>query len=140
MDKYLQKNNSEWINFIDADIRKKIVTKIEEIIDIFVRTKTYPKRFSLMMGELGVILFLFYSSETFKNNAYYDLAFKKLSSFLQSISSNLNSYTFCDGLAGIGWTVTHLTNEFLEDQNTNDIITDDIDKKVRTLIRTLITN
>lgn len=122
-----QQKTSFWESIADAERKKRAINKIEEILNILVRKDSFAERFSLMNGELGVILFLFYYSKTFNNNFYYDLALKKLDRLLELYNNDYNLSTYCNGLAGVSWCVSHISKYFLLDQDPEGLITDEVD-------------
>lgn len=80
-----------------------------------------------LMTELGGgCMFFFYHAKVFNNDTSYEKAYAILDRIIDMISylSKAEHFTFCNGLAGIGWMINHLEkNDFIEFDD-NDILSD----------------
>lgn len=77
---------------------------------------------NLMSGKSGEILFWAYYHQYRNDVARADRITLMLSSVFDEIKGGFKHPTFCNGLAGIGWTVEHLVEYNFIKANTNKII------------------
>ncbi len=91
--------------------KSKIILDIAELIK---KNKEWDY-ISLMGGSLGASLFLFYYSKYSKNEAFYERAYSLIEDVFESVQNKELYPTFAGGVAGLGWTLEHLSkNDILE--------------------------
>jgi lantibiotic biosynthesis protein len=79
----------------------------------------------LMWGKTGVALFFFYYAKFKRQEKYHDYAVKIIDNVFDEVSaSTSNPYTISEGLAGIGWTIEHLSKNKLCDISTDEMLED----------------
>lgn len=83
----------------------------------------------LLKGRMGILIFLFHYARHTNNETIKELADELLSDLWMSISVNL-SYNFQSGLAGIGWGISYLFNNFFIEGNINEML-EEIDQKIK---------
>ena len=74
-------------------------------------------------GNPGVVLFMAYLSRYKQSNKWNEKAVKIMTKVFDNINSKTHfTYTFCDGLAGVGWTFQHLIDAgFIEANAENSL-------------------
>jgi len=73
-------------------------------------------------GQSGVALFLFYYAQYFNDDSYYDAAVEIISSCMDKINNGYSFSTYCNGIAGFGWVVQHLSDEDFIRLNVDDLL------------------
>lgn len=101
----------------------KVEKKIQEIDTCIISKKIEPN-ISLLCGEGGIALYLFYRFVQTQNENYRELAYEKLNEIINTINNSMAYPTFADGLAGIGWLIEHLNNQGFIEINANEFLTD----------------
>lgn len=100
-----------------------IERKLQEI-DTCILSKTNEDNISLLCGEGGIALYLFYRFAQTQNEDCRELAYKKLNTIISRINDNIAYPTFADGLAGFGWLFEHLNNQGFIKVNINKFLAD----------------
>lgn len=73
------------------------------------------KKISLMSGQSGVLLFLYYYKKYIENSSIMNPYEREIEDIFDSLNKGFNFPTFAGGLAGIAWTFQHLAeNDFLD--------------------------
>ncbi|NQX84954.1 MAG: hypothetical protein HRT67_03460 [Flavobacteriaceae bacterium] len=80
-----------------AEINKNIEEKYYEEIDL-----------GLFSGLSGVILFQFYYANFLNDKKNYDAGIKTIEKSIKMINNGYNRFTYCNGLAGLGWSLNHI--------------------------------
>jgi lantibiotic modifying enzyme len=97
---------------------KNVLTKIEEISKI-VSTNTHSQKDpieSIFGGYAGNTLYMYYASVFHQNTDYRTQADEMLESLVGQLS--FKQYSYCNGLAGVGWLLCHLqTNQLIDPQD-----------------------
>lgn len=93
--------------------------KIAKTIQGSTRTANFPP--GLMSGLCGLSVFFFYYARMTKDPVYEEIANSLLSEAFERINGGYTYHTFCDGLAGIGWTIVHLAKNGFIDSETVDM-------------------
>lgn len=89
-------------NILKKLIKKRLKTLITEITKL----DTSGSENGLFSGAAGLSLFYFYASRYYKDESLYNMGYELLENCISDCSSDLLAY--CDGLAGINWTLAHL--------------------------------
>lgn len=87
----------------------------------------------VLSGLSGVALFQISYAKLMDSQEYYDLGLEKLIKCVEEFGKSYHFNTFCSGLAGVGWTLSHLEEESLIDQ-TNSGLYEVIDKYLHELM------
>ncbi len=92
--------------------------KIHEIAELLVNSdEIQDQQLSLFSGSTGIAMFLFYYSRIFNKDSYANKANELLFSTINRLDLN-RGYTFCEGISGICWTISHLIEKgFIHDEN-----------------------
>ena len=99
------------------DTTKKSLETTRQIAKILASNNLFDseKDLSLFSGQTGIALSLFYYGKFSQDEQFYNIGFEKLQMVLDQLGEQEITSSFCNGLAGIGWTIQHLCeNEFLE--------------------------
>ena len=68
-----------------------------------------------LSGRSGIALFQFYCAQYFDEDRYADYGVEIISSCMDALNESYSFPTYCNGIAGFGWTLQHLAeNEFIE--------------------------
>lgn len=93
----------------------------------------------LMGGKMGVALFFFYYAKLVDKQEPYDFGLELISKVFDDINNGFNFHTHASGLAGIGTSLTLLTEADLLDADLNEIL-DGLDEYLYTLMISEIKN
>lgn len=86
--------------------------KIKELSEINI---PLSDKNSLMGGNAGISIWLFYLSRYLNDKKYEEIAFNLTNNIVESIGQTNNFHTLCNGYAGIVWALLHLKeNEFID--------------------------
>lgn len=100
------------------DIIEKILHEIAEDVIVRFDKGELKNNIGLLSGKAGISLFMFYNSRYFKNEMYEEYAKRILEDVFIDINNDSLLPTYCNGLAGVGWAVNHLTeNGFIEKES-----------------------
>lgn len=94
--------------------------KIQELAKILMAEKN--NKLGLMLGEAGVVLSLYYYLETY---ASYDLDIQlnnRLDKLLESVKNAELNHSYSNGITGIGWVISHLSNNKFIDINQDEAL------------------
>lgn len=103
---------------------EKILHEIATDISSKYNTNEIKHDLGLLSGKSGVSLFMFYISRYFASNEYERFAQKLLESTFDDINSKPSLFTYCGGLAGVGWCVDHLSENCFIEQNNIEVLND----------------
>lgn len=76
----------------------------------------------LLDGRMGIALFLYYYSRFSGQEEWKDLGFTLLEGIFDQIETDEVPHTFCEGLAGIGWGLTHLISQGFVEADIDSIL------------------
>ncbi len=95
----------------DKPLSNILTHQLQEIVGYYLRHYNTQDRkelnISLMEGDLGIVLFLGYYYLLENDREVYDLCIQLLQESIEQASSKPTSWTFCSGLAGLGWLIQH---------------------------------
>lgn len=100
---------------------------LQRIANTLVLYSYHVNNNGLLIGKMGIILFLYRYSQFINNKYYSDFAGNMLDEVLKG--SRTVSNDFESGLTGIGWTVNYLLKKEILEGNANNVLRD-VDKKV----------
>jgi len=113
---------------------RQVRSKIDEISEVFYQMNFHSLEPGLMAGKSGIILFLVNHAKIFRCEESAELAFKMLNSTIEDVYNKHETFTFSDGLAGIGWLLTHLVKyDMIEFDADNGL--EDIDKPLAQMMK-----
>ncbi|PKQ63551.1 hypothetical protein BZG02_09270 [Labilibaculum filiforme] len=120
--------------------RTKIESKLSQFEEILISQKeVYESGQGLMGGKLGVALFFLYYAKLTDKQEPYDFGLELISKVFDDINNGFNFHTHASGLAGIGTSLTLLTEADLLDADLNEIL-DGLDEYLYTLMISEIKN
>lgn len=107
----------------EAILNNKIIkNKISEVANILEKgIKNIDNKY-LVSGKTGISLFFFYYAKYKNEQKYYEKGFELISEVFDEINKGFNYHTFSGGLAGIGWTINHLSKNDFIDADTDEIL------------------
>lgn len=76
----------------------------------------------LFSGTAGLSLFYFYAGRYYRDETLYNTGYDLLEASISNCSGEF--LTYCDGLAGVNWTVNHLTNYNFIETDLDHILSD----------------
>lgn len=85
--------------------------KLNEISQIVSLNYVNEPHVGVLDGVAGNALFLFYYAEYLNDDRYADIGMELISFCIDKINNGYNFPTYCNGIAGLGWTIQHLNNE-----------------------------
>lgn len=106
-------------------MKKEILEKKLEEIHIIIKDKYENNdEIGILSGLSGITLFQFYYSKYLNtNDDHSNLAVKMLETCISKINRGSYLPTYCSGICGLGWTLTHLAQEnFIEIDSNNLLI------------------
>ncbi len=96
--------------------------KVCEIANILSASSSNLDSLSLLTGKAGVAVFLYQYWLVSKQYQYYEKALELLSECITSCCQKKISYSFCNGVAGIGWCLKYFEENKVIDGNVQEII------------------
>lgn len=87
----------------------------------------------VLSGLSGIAMFHFYYAKLINSQEHYDLGISKISSCVDNIGESFYMNTFCSGVAGVGWVLSHL-----EEEKFVNGINADIYKQIDTHLHTIM--
>ena len=100
-----------------------LIQKLEEINQIIESDSYNESNIGVHSGLSGLILFKLYLAKL-KNVDDTDFAFSLIERSFKKINSGYNYGTFCSGLAGMGWTLNHLSQEEFIELNLDELLSE----------------
>jgi len=114
--------------------RTEIESKLSQIEEILISQKeAFESGQGLMGGKLGIALFFLYYAKMTNRQKPYDFGLELISKVFDDINNGFNFHTHASGLAGIGTSLTLLTEADLLDADLNEIL-DGLDEYLYTLM------
>lgn len=104
-----------------------IENKLSDFIFKQLEQSNSSDKVGLLDGITGESLYYFYRSEFLNDEASYDIALEKLNKVIEIISSTSSNSSFYDGIAGIGWFITHLNNTGIAEIAIEDFLDSSVD-------------
>jgi len=80
------------------------------------------KKIGLYNGLGGVALFLFYYSKYTGDEHFGNVANKALGRITQELSASKNNFSYCSGIAGFGWLISHLQKANFLKEDFNELL------------------
>lgn len=106
----------------DENQRSALAVKLGEIVDTLQKKSKSLQGEGLMGGKIGIAPFFFYYARYTQNQEYYDFGFELISDTFDAINNGFSYHTFAGGLAGIGWTITHLLQAELLELDSDEVL------------------
>lgn len=114
----------KWTKQVEEAQSPKYEEKLTEIAEVLLEKAGETDGPSLMGGKSGAALFFFYYGKYTMKEKYVDFGLALLSEIFDTINEGFVYHTFAGGLAGIGWTVEHLSRVEFLDTDTNEVLGD----------------
>ncbi|WP_299529594.1 lanthionine synthetase LanC family protein [Ulvibacterium sp.] len=97
-------------------LKDSLEKKLREINLVIKKKHTESQDVGLFTGLSGLALFQFYYAKYLDNDKIADDGLETISLCIKKVNSGYSYPTYCDGIAGMGWTMQHLKKEgFLDD-------------------------
>lgn len=90
-----------------SNLHSEVESKVFEIAEELKQSKF--KSFSLFTGQSGEVLFLLNLYRYTEDEAYFEWSYKLLDRLLDHVLSQGGYHSYCNGLAGFGWFLSHLS-------------------------------
>ncbi len=90
------------------DLDYRLNVKLNEIVDVLVNSLNRFENNGILAGSSGYALFMYYYSRFTDDEKYVEYGENALSSAVDMINRCTFNPTYCSGMAGLGWTCTHL--------------------------------
>jgi lantibiotic modifying enzyme len=101
---------------------EECIEKIDNVIEKYLHTEDKDFQIGLLTGSMGITLFSYYYARVKgKENLIAD---KFLDKTLELCVSTVQIATYCDGIAGIGFGIEHLSQHNFIETDTNFLLTD----------------
>jgi lantibiotic modifying enzyme len=107
---------------LEESLEKKLI-EINQALDV--HAKAYSN-VGLLMGLPGAILFKLYYAQYLNKEQHIDEAYELIQECFEKFDTHQLLLTYCDGVAGFGWTLDHLVQRDLLDSD-NDTLLSDLD-------------
>ena len=92
-------------------MKGKLEKQIQQIAEITGKEYKSLEHIGVLGGQSGVALFQFYCSKYFDDDTYSEKGVEIISNCVDMINSGYSFPTYCNGIAGFGWTLQHLVNQ-----------------------------
>jgi len=103
-------------------MHKASFSKIDEIATVLQNT-TYSQAFGLYSGNAGIVLFLYYYARFKDAPAINHKASKMLAHVFKQVEEMSQPlFSFCSGVAGVGWMVDHLCHHGFINADSKEIL------------------
>ncbi|OJJ22993.1 hypothetical protein BKI52_01170 [marine bacterium AO1-C] len=96
--------------------------KLAQINELIITLHQSEQFLGVLNGKAGIALFQFYYGQYLNDEAPADIGGEIISDSIDSINRGFNFPTFCNGIAGLGWTLDHLQQEKLIDIDNDQIL------------------
>jgi lantibiotic modifying enzyme len=96
--------------------------KLQEIAAFLKATPFDYNSIGLLQGDLGRLMFFGHYGEATQQEEYISLAVENLERYLENIDVTTSAFTYCSGLAGVGWVVEYMEQKGWLDADTNEIL------------------
>ena len=114
-------------------MNEQITSKINEILNVL--SNSNLNNIALLTGNTGISLFEFYLSEVQKNETLKETAAKRIENVFNEIENGTSvQFSYCNGLAGLGWFLEFAGENNLYDYDTNAIL-EDIDDYLAKMLK-----
>ncbi len=107
---------------IKNDLKFRLELTLSEINETLRFKYKYEKNIGVLEGLSGIALFQFYYAKYTDNDAYADWGQESLFHIINSINKGYDFPTYSSGLAGVGWTFDHLTQNGFIDMDTDELL------------------
>ena len=104
--------------------KQQLEKKLKEINTVIDLKGQKEEDIGIHSGLSGISLFKFYYSKFSNKEVYAEQGLNYLYKCLNKINTGYDFPTLCNGIAGFGWTVCHLSREGFLDSETNEILND----------------
>ncbi|MEL7269628.1 MAG: lanthionine synthetase C family protein [Bacteroidota bacterium] len=102
--------------------KKKLEPQLLELAEITRNGYQETDAIGVLGGQSGVALFQFYCAQYFDDDAYSDTGVEIISHIMDRINDGYSFPSYCNGLAGFGWTLQHLVDEEFVDLDLNELL------------------
>jgi lantibiotic biosynthesis protein len=92
---------------IGNEIKEEVKIKLEQIAGIFYNEYN-QQNIGLLTGNSGIAVFLAYYSKLYKDEKYFSKIPDLINENLKILNNGFNLHTFCSGISGFLWSLTHL--------------------------------
>lgn len=97
--------------FYDMYDNKQLDLKLEEIANVLSENYTTQRQVGILTGTSGLSLFQFYYARFLNSDSQSDIALDVLTRSIEIVNKGGFYQTYCSGLAGLGWGLSHLKQE-----------------------------
>ena len=105
----------------ETGLAARFEQKAFEIADVLLESKY--QSFSLFSGQTGEALFLMNLYRFSGVEKYFDRSFEMLDGLMDHVLSQGGYYTYCNGIAGFGWFLSHIReHDYVEIDGLEDIL------------------
>ncbi|HAS41963.1 MAG TPA: hypothetical protein DCS93_15890 [Microscillaceae bacterium] len=95
-----------------------LIEKLDQIAQLISASHQNETLIGVLNGTSGMALFQFYYAKYLNSESPTDLGEEIIANCIESINEGFGLPTFCNGIAGLGWTMDHLQQEdFIEIDN-----------------------
>jgi len=98
----------------------------EVILQRLTKNSTYTN-VGLLNGLAGESLYFFYRSYLFDEEASFEKAVAKLHKVIEAVENDFSHANFYNGIAGIGWMISHLNKEGIVEIDIEDFLDTSVD-------------
>lgn len=102
--------------------KKILEQQLEEISSIISEKYSNEKNIGVVAGSSGCALFQFYYAKYLDSDYYSDLGIEIISHCIAKINDGYSFPSYCDGIAGFGWAIQHLSNEGFISVDCDDLL------------------
>lgn len=111
-----------WTPIVNTDRKQGIAQKISEIADVLYESSFNKDAVGLLTGNTGIALFMYQYGVWSEKERYYEKALELISEVITFCRKNETPYSFCNGIAGIGWSLKYLEEQGTIEGNVQEVI------------------
>jgi len=107
---------------LKQEMKKVLEKQVRQIAKICSKKYMSLENIGVLTGQSGIALFFFYCSKYFDDDSFSETGVEIISSCMAIINSGYSYPTYCNGIAGFGWTLHHLSEEGFIELDLDDML------------------
>ncbi len=104
-------------------MKVKLETKVRRLAQLTRQQYRDIENIGVLGGQAGTALFQFYCAQYFDDDAYAETGVEIISSCIEKVNKGYSFPSYCNGIAGFGWTLQHLVDNNFVDLDLDELLT-----------------